>query len=39
MQNYEGRGTPVDIDVKNMLSDVIYKEDRVLLKAIDLLKL
>jgi carboxyl-terminal processing protease len=39
MMNYEGRGTPVDIDVKNMLADVIDKEDRVLLKAIDLLKL
>lgn len=37
MMNYEGKGTPVDIESKNMLKDVIDQEDKVLLKAIELL--
>lgn len=37
MNNYEGKGTPVDIESKNMLKDVMDKEDSVLSQAIDFL--
>lgn len=37
MNNYEGVGTPVDIESKNMVKDVVDKKDSVLSKAIDLL--
>lgn len=37
-KNYEGFGTPVDIEAKNMLSDIEKQEDSVLLKALEFLK-
>ena len=37
-KNYEGFGTPVDIEVLNMLSDIEKQEDAVLLKALEHLK-
>ncbi len=36
--NYEGEGTPVDLEVKNTLEDVTKKSDSVLLKALEYLK-
>lgn len=36
-QNYEGKGTPVDIEVKNMAQDLQRKEDFVLLAALEYL--
>lgn len=37
-KNYEGFGTPVDIEAKNMLSDIEKQEDSVLIRALSFLK-
>jgi len=37
-KNYEGFGTPVDIEAKNRLSDIEQEKDSVLLKALEILK-
>ena len=38
MKNYEGKGTPVDIEVRNMRRDFDEKSDSVLLEAISFLR-
>ncbi|MEO9871883.1 hypothetical protein [Ekhidna sp.] len=38
MKNYEGLGTPVDIEVKTTTEDIRKKEDGVLVAALDLLR-
>lgn len=38
MVNYEGKGTPVDIEVKNTISQIENKEDSVLIVALKLLR-
>ncbi len=37
-KNYEGIGTPVDIEVKNMLENYTSKNDKVLNKTFELMK-